>query len=588
MSSKSAAIERRRKSAKNVELTTSAIRYSGGKLSRRWYPAAGAFGSLLVALIVFGPALNGQFVFDDLSLPIRGAQRYLPLHNWLSGMRPVLMLSYWMNQRLFGDAPLGYHFVNLLIHCANSTLVFLIITRILGLAGWVRSRQTTFAVCGAVAFLIHPIQTESVSYISGRSESLAALFMLVGYFWFLQRFERGLSWKDSAIVVILLAVGVGTKENAVSLAGLILLTDVFWPKPFATEGLRRSRRLYMLLAPMALALVVAVLRMLATAPTAGFSAATSRWYQYAFTQMRVIPTYVRLALLPVGQSLDHDFPFSRTAVEYGALFYGLLGLAVVAVLIRQRRQFPVACFGVLMFLVLLAPTSSIIPIDDPLVERRMYLPLVGLILVACDLASRISWPRAQWGYVLAGLALFFGGLSFARNQLWGQPDKLLMQAAQEASTNPRPLLNLTEVLIKNDRCDLAIPYLQRATRILGENYYVEVGWGRTLACLNHDSEALERLTLAARLQPTASVFEWLGLLYAKMGRSGEAGTSLQKAVALDPYRESAHGSLALWYESTHNLSGAEKEYRIASTMDPSDLWATLGLNRVREMEHGGR
>jgi len=572
------------KPVRGVALETSAIRYHGSMFWLRWYPAAAACGSLLVALIVFGPALHGQFVFDDLSLPIRGPLQQAPLRTWLSGVRPVLMLSYWLNRQLLGDAPFGYHFVNFIIHCANSVLVYLVISRIFRLAGWVHSQRTRWAIGGSVVFLLHPIQTESVSYIAGRSESLASLFVLVGYLWFLERAERGLSWTASVIVVIFLAIGVGTKENAVSLAGLIILTDAFWPKPFAAEGLRRSWRLYVLLTPLAIGLVAGVFQMLATAPTAGFSVATSRWYQYAFTEMRAIPAYVRLAILPFGQSLDHDFPISHTAMEHGALFYGFLGLAAVVGLIRRRRHYPLACFGILVFLVLLAPTSSVVPIDDPLVERRIYLPLVGLILAACDLCSRISLQRTKWVYILAGVAIFFGGVSFARNQMWGEPDKLLMQAAQEASTNPRPMLNLTEILIRNNRCDLAIPYLQRATRILGENYFVEVGWGRTLACLNRDTEALERLTLAARLQPTAQVFEWLGLLYGKMGRFAEAGESLQKAVSLEPDRESAHGSLALWYESTHDLSGAQREYQKAISLDPSDLWAKASLTRVQDLQ----
>lgn len=577
-------IRNRQTPANGVVLETASIRHPRPAFSPRWFPAVAAFGSLLLALIVFGPALHGQFVFDDLSLPIRGPLQQAPLTLWLSGVRPVLMLSYWLNRQLLGDAPFSYHLVNFIIHCVNSVLVFWVISRILRLAGWAHARRTTYAACGSVLFLLHPIQTESVSYIAGRSESLAALFVLVGYLWFLEQAERGLSWIASLIVVVLLAIGVGTKENAVSLTGLIILTDAFWPKPFAADGLRRSWRLYVLLAPIAFALVVGIFRMLATAETAGFSVTTSRWYQYAFTEMRAIPAYVRLAILPFGQSLDHDFPVSHTALEHGALLYGFLGLVAVVGLIRRRRRFPLACFGVLMFLVLLAPTSSVVPIDDPLVERRMYLPLVGLILVACDLSSRISLPRAKWGFIVAGVALFFGGLSFARNQMWGDPDTLLMQAAQDASTNPRPLLNLTEILIRNGRCDLAVPYLQRATSILGENYFVEVGWGRTLACLNHDTEALERLTLAASMQPTAQVFEWLGLLYGKMGRSADAGKSLQKSVSLGPDRESAHGSLALWYESIHDLGGAQREYQKAIFLDPSDLWAKLSLTRVQEMQ----
>ena len=561
---------------------TIAIRYPGPNWSTWLCRAGAASGMLLVAWIVFAPALNGQFVFDDLSLPIYGPLRQAPLSLWISGVRPVLMLSYWVNLRLFGDAPFGYHFVNLIIHCVNSALVFLVISRILSFAGWSGSRRVSYAFFGSLLFLVHPLQTESVSYIAGRSESLASLFLLLAYVCFLERWRYGLSWGFAIVVVVLFALGVGTKENAVSFAGILILTDVFWPQPFTAQGALRNRRLYALLAPAALGAAVIILRMLATAPTAGFSVATSRWYQYAFTQMRAIPNYVRLSLFPFGQSLDHDFPISRTLTDHGAVFYGLVLLATVIGLILWRQRYPVTCFGLLMSLIWLAPTSSVIPIDDPFVERRMYLPLLGLILAGCELISRLSWSKGVLCSVLAFITLYFGWFTYSRNQLWGQPEKLVTLAATQASTNPRPMLNLTEILIRHNHCELAIPYLQRAERILGVSYYVDAAWGRVLACLNEDDQAMQRLSRAARLQPGAQVFEWLGLLYGKMGRLEEAGQILQKAVALDPQLESAHGSLALWYESVHDLVGAKREYQAAVSLDRGDLWAGLRLMRVEE------
>jgi hypothetical protein len=552
-------------------------------MKRIWLAAAALSGAFVLACFLYGSALKGEFVFDDLELPLHIPLKEMPLMLWLGGVRPVLMFSYWLNRQLFGDGPFTYHLVNLVIHTINTGLVFLLISRILSLAGWTGTRTRIFAACGSLLFLLHPLQTESVSYIAGRSESLASLFLLLAYVCYLYLRNQGISWTAAIVVILLFGLGVGAKENAVSLAGILLLTDLFWPKPFGTQGLRKNWRLYLLMAPVALAATIAIFRMLATAGTAGFSVATSRWYQYAFTEMRAIPTYVRMALIPVGQSLDHDFPISHTPWEYGAIFYGLLLLAGVGALIRFRRKVPLACFGVLMFLIFLAPTSSIVPIDDALVERRMYLPLVGLILAGCELASRIRLSRTMWGCVLAGMALFFGSFCYARNQLWGEPDKLVTLAAMEASTNPRPMLNLTEVLIRHNRCDLAVPYLQRAERILGVNYYVEVGWGRILACLNRDQEALQKLTLAARLQPCSQVFEWIGLLYGKLGRSEEAGKALRKAAELDPNSQSAHGSLALWYESVHDLAAAEREYRAAAKLDRSDLWARFGLMRTRAL-----
>jgi Tfp pilus assembly protein PilF len=148
------------------------------------------------------------------------------------------------------------------------------------------------------------------------------------------------------------------------------------------------------------------------------------------------------------------------------------------------------------------------------------------------------------------------------------------------------LLNFTETLIQQNRCELAPAYLKRAERRLPNNYYVNAAWGRTLACMGQFDEAIERLQAAAKLQPCSQIYEWLGLVYAQTGRPEDAGQALKKAVELDPQSETAHGSLALWYEKTNNLNAAEDEYRRALALDRSDPWAYEGWMRVQAVKAG--
>ncbi len=535
-------------------------------------------------LYLYWPALHGHFVFDDRSLPFFKPDRDAPFAVWFGDVRPVLMASYWLNYHLWGLGPFSYHFLNLIIHFVNTGLVFLVLFRLLGMAGWARTKAATASMIGALIFAIHPLQTESVSYVAGRSESLASLFMLLAYAVFLYRRKPSISWWEALLVLFLFGVGVKAKENAVSLAGILVLTDVFWPAPFSLEGMRRNWRLYGLMVPGVIAAGVAVFRVLATSETAGFSLATFKWYQYAFTEARVLFSYIGLAVFPVRQSIDHDYPPSHTWLEHGAILYILLLIGLVVLSILQRRRYPLSCFGLLMFLIWLAPTSSIVPLDDALVERRMYLALLGLFLIACDWASRWRVSRVTAACLLAVVGLAFGKLCHDRNQLWGEPDKLLELAAASAVYNPRPLLNFTEILIAENRCDLAPGYLMRAERTLPNNYYVNAAWGRTLACLGRPDLGLQRLQVAAQIRPCSQVYEWMGLVYGQMGLLDRAGEVLRKAVALDPDSETAHGSLAMWFENTRNLAAAEKEYRAAMSLDRSDFWAKAGFNRVRAME----
>jgi len=203
----------------------------------------------------------------------------------------------------------------------------------------------TAAVAGAAVFLIHPLQTESVSYIAGRSESLAAMFVLLAYMVFLYRRHEAISWVETAAVLALFGLGVSTKENAVSLAGILVLTDVYWPQPFSTRGLRNNWKLYAAMVPGALLATFVIVRMLATVQSAGFSVPNLTWYQYGFTEARAFFTYARMAAIPLGQSIDHDYPVSHTILQHGAIFYLAALAGLIAVCYRWRKRYPLACFG---------------------------------------------------------------------------------------------------------------------------------------------------------------------------------------------------------------------------------------------------
>ena len=279
-------------------------------------------GDVRIIFWLYSPALNGHFIFDDLALPFCKPIRHASFSAWISnsGVRPVLMISYWLNYKKFrSDRPFTYHFVNLVIHFVNSVLVFLVLLRILQSAGWIGRKSRVASAIGALAFAIHPLQTESVSYVAGRSESLAALFLLLAYVAFLYRRKEAISWWEASLVLVLFGAAVKTKENAVALAPILILTDLFWPRAFSLRGLRRNWRLYGLMIPGAIFAAVAVFRMLASAGTAGFSVTTFKWYQYAFTEARAIFTYIQMAIWPSGLSLDHDFATSYTVLEHGAI-----------------------------------------------------------------------------------------------------------------------------------------------------------------------------------------------------------------------------------------------------------------------------
>jgi hypothetical protein len=527
--------------------------------------------------------MRGPFLFDDAGLPFASATlQDRPLSDWVSGVRPLLMFSYWLNRTLWGESPVSYHAVNVLIHALNAALVFVALRRLLTLGGWAE-RRIAPAAAGALVFLIHPLQTEAVSYIAGRSESLATFFMLLAYVAFLYRRKESISWSECVLVLAFFALAVLTKENAVSLAGILVLTDVFWPVPFSTRGLRQNWRLYALMVPGAMLAAAAVFRMLATASSAGFSMRGVAWYQYGFTQARVVFAYIRLALWPAGLSIDRDYAISHTVFERGAIFWLLLLAALLAACFYLRRKYPLACFGFLLFLVALAPTSSIVPIADPMVERRMYLPLLGLILIGCELSRRVRLsPPVMWS-VGAVIVTLLSGWCYARNQQFSHPETLFADAAAQSTHNSRPYVHLAHTLYEEGRCEEEIPYLERADRLFANNYGIQMEWGGALECLGRLEESARRLQLAAQINPLGDAWEMLGLVYGAMNKPDESGAALRRAVQVKPDYASAHRSLAIWYEAVADYAAAEREYSRSLALDSHDRQARLGLLRVSQL-----
>ncbi len=498
-----------------------------------------------MGLHLYASTFASPFVYDDFILPLDESP--VGLLAWVTRVRPFLMFTYWLNTHLLGDSPLGYHFLNLVIHALNTGLAFLVLQRLLSIAAEGRSPRhiRTAAILGAAVFFVHPLQTESVSYIAGRSESLESFFVLLAYIVFLYRRRQAISWLETAAVLTLFVFGLCTKENAIALVPLLVLTDIFWPAPFSVRGLRANWRIYAALGLAALAASWKIFQILTASASAGFSIHAVTWYQYAFTEARAFFTYLRLSVIPTGQSIDHYFPVSHNVFEFGAIYYLIALVALVALAIFYRKRHPVACFGLLLTLVLLAPTSSFIPIQDPLVERRMYLPLLGFILIACELARHLRLQR-RTGYAICTVVLAaFYILCYQRNLSWEEPSRLFVEAAQDSPTG-RPYLNLVKVLAEEHKCPSATPYLQAAEKRLPNDYMVQLAWARAFECVGQKDAALQRLFRAARISPNADVFTLIGNLYGEMGKPEQAGVYIHKAVALDPKSPIALTALKDW------------------------------------------
>jgi tetratricopeptide (TPR) repeat protein len=313
------------------------------------------------------------------------------------------------------------------------------------------------------------------------------------------------------------------------------------------------------------------------------------WYQYLFTQFRVIWTYLRLFILPVEQNGDYSYPVSHSLGEHFAWLAGAGLLAVCWLAWRYRREFPLASFGWFGFLLLLAPTSSIVPIADVIVERRMYLPFLCLLLIAVDFLRR--WRPAPallmsaCGVVLVACAF----ASHARAQVWSSALTFWGDAAAKAPTNSRAHFQLAYAQWLAGQCDKAVRTFEETAKLTTKHDdRLLVDWGLALDCAGRTEEAVAKMREAHALSPSALTQAQIGMIYGKRGKYPEAMAALDEAERIDPRFEMTYLYKGNIFAAQGNCSTAAGFYNHAIAINPNNESAKQALAVAQQNQAAGK
>jgi len=551
-------------------------------LHPQWqYFALGAFLAGIVLLWAYWPAMNGPFLFDDNFLPFAVSNiSTQPLSAFLHGQRPLLMASYWLSARLSPNDTAWFHGLNILIHCATTVLVFFIVRRLLEWSDIGESRRGLLAGFAAALFLLHPAQTEAVAYVAGRSDALSVMLAFGAFAVFLYRREDAANWKTAIAVLALFAAALLAKEDTIALPALLLLTDLWWSKGSPWESVRRNSKIYLPMFGAALAGIALFWKLITHATTAGFGFKEFTWYQYFFTEWRAIFVYLATFLWPANLTLDWDFPISHTPLEHGAIVWLVILLALIAAAWMYRRRFPLAAYGFFVFLILLAPTSSILPIKDPVAERRLYFAILGLLLVAVDLLSRLKIERSALAAAALVLVLLAGFATHARAAVWSDEVAIWEDTARKSPEAWRPHFQLAFAYYKVQRYDLALQQFEKAAQLRPSDPDILLDWGLTYDGLNRLQPALEKLEQSAALHPTAHVYSQIGMVYGKLENWPASLAALAKAQQLDASFPDTYVYLGKVHFKTNQLMAALQDYQRALQLDPNNADARHDLRAV--------
>jgi tetratricopeptide (TPR) repeat protein len=574
---------------------------------------------LLLAALAYGRVLHGEFQLDDVGViqgnpTVKAGAGALSRIDWLSiGGRPLTTATFALNYAAGRFHPWSYHLVNILIHLATTLLLWRLARDVLRRAE-VAHPELPAAVAAGV-FALHPLESQAVSYLSQRSESLASLFAVATVL-LLCRGERAEGLRDRLLLtgaaLVTFVAGFSAKIPAVVAPVLWTLLALALPAEREQPLRRRSIRLLSLLAPIVAVGILAVagtVIALRGQNSAGFSVPGLTPRSYLLTQTRAILLYLRLLVWPAGQSVEHDLPFVSGLDDTGAVALGLVWIGVVAaaswVLARPPARWPgearaaarVAGFGTLWWFVALAPSSSIIPVVDPVMEHRAYLASFGPILAATAvgawLLSRLAPPlRARLAFVVvATVWSALAAATYARNAVWTTPLALWTDAVAKSPGMMRPRANLafaleglgdTEGAIRAYRQALTLP----ETRII-LHVDVELHLGAALLRAGRPQEGAAVLFGALGRDPmNVEIASVAAIALLDLGRPGDAEKLASRILDFQPYNGSALNTLGEAFQAQGRTEEALTAFQRAAAIDPAV--AVRHLNAARAASRLGR
>ena len=619
------------------------------------------FVLIIAGFAVYWNTLPAPFTFDDehaivineqirqLSTSLSTTAQGSPLAG-----RPLVSVSFAINYALGGLNVRGYRLVNIAIHVVCALLLFAVI-RQAGRAFQARLAdpkgppRTELAFAAALIWMVHPLVTEAVNYVSQRTELMMAAFFLLTLYTAQRAGESVRSGAGGsnqpprvalrrsaeaqakaertrptvsseatvwlALSVVCCAMGMACKETMAVAPILVWLYDRTFVSGSFREALRQRWRYYAGLCATWL-ILVALLWSSPRGDSAGFAGASVSPWEYLLNQSVMIVRYLWLAIVPRGLVLDYGEPLPLTlskVAPYAAAVTALLAATLIALVRRPAVGF----LGAWFFLTL-APTSSIIPISTEVgAERRMYLPLMALVILALTVVARTFHPSTKLGMTLsmskgqvretaiaadlkgprrmpadlegpprmtraatmsiAVLAVLLSVATIQRNAEYLSGLTLWQSVLDRWTPHARAHRNLAAELKLAGRPDEEIAHLRAAVTDIPE---IRNLLGGELLALGRHAEAARELQQYTHDHPRdADALSNLGIALGALGRNDEATQAFERAVDVDPNNGLSQRNLALHLFQQDDFDGAVPHAREAVRLTPNDPAAhnLLGL-----------
>lgn len=516
----------------------------------------------ILAFAVYANSLSNDFVFDDdsvvLSDPTIMSLSSIP--KYFTGQegfhkvigkywRPVISASYAIDYSIWGFNPIGFHLTNIIIHIINCLLFFKMLLLMFPLGARKKTKQYEYVLlAGAAVFAVHPIHTEAVTWVSGRTDSFSFTFFIAAFIYYLKYSSSG-DVKRANTYIILMSIffmlAVLAKEMAITLPAAVILYDIISGKVNNIRALKKKAFVYMLLVGLSILYLFLRWLVLKDVPER-----VTYFYFYGkdlttmiLTMLQTLPLYFRLLIVPVGLVYHYSgyLPYVNTIDNLNVLFALFFIIVMIAFAIIFYKRSPIISYSILFFFLTLLPVLNIVPTMNFMAERFLYIPSIIVSLLIIVLLFRISTLKSKNVFYTLTILLIavYSYLTIQRNPEWKNNDALFMSA--EGKPGTVTYVNIGNIYANKNELDKAEVYYRKAIDLRDESLIANNNLGKIFMVKGNYDSAYHYMMKAYYLDTLSpEPMFTLAQLYSRSNKFPQAIAELEKIQKITPnYMNSA-------------------------------------------------
>lgn len=568
-----------------------------------------SFCAILVFLI-YSNTIGTPFILDDVANIQNNT--HIRLTSLTSGgiteagfksrnkHRPVPYITFALNYYFHQYDVEGYHVVNILIHIITGILLYFLVKSTLNLPT-LRFKYETYKwlpLLTTLIWIVHPLHTQSVTYIVQRMNSMAAMFYVLSLFLYIKARiaeRRSKKWTLFSACILSGLLALGSKENAATLPFFIVLCEWYFFQDLSKEWLKRHLR-HFLVVLLLIGLIAFIY--LGTNPweklasIRDFANREFTFTERVLTQFRVVIHYITLIIFPHPSrlNLDYDFPLSHSLIDPVTTLFSIVAIAgLIGLAIYLAKKERLLSFCILWFLGNLVIESSVIPLGI-IFEHRTYLPSMLVSLLAVSLGYRYikpQWAKVSALCVVVVVTMVFSIWTYERNSIWSDEVTLWRDCVAKSPKKPRPRLNLAFALDRKGRLKEAFRHYYEALRIKPDFWEAHYDLARALVRQKRVEEGISHYYEVLRINPEFAEAHYnLGGALMGQERFEEAIRHYYKALEIKPDYAEAHTNLGIALERQGRPKEAIDHYSEALRIKPDFADAHYNLGNV--LMHQGK